>query len=110
MHAERLSRLISDAQFGLIIYDVCHHAIAEDNQRILESLGVFDSEFEGTLVGFTATTQRADGLGLDEVFEALVYSRTLQDMINDQFLVPLRGYRISTAVSLEGIDLSLIHI
>ena len=104
LHAERLKRLIGDAQFGLIIYDECHHAVAEDNQRILEELGVFDADFEGTLVGFTATTQRADGLGLDEVFEELVYSRNLQDMINDKFLVPLRGYRISTAVSLEGLE------
>lgn len=104
LHAERLNRLISDAQFGLIIYDECHHAIAEDNQRILGDLGVFNSDFDGTLVGFTATTRRADGIGLDEVFETLVYSRTLQDMINDQFLVPLRGYRISTAVSLDGLE------
>ena len=104
LHPERLKRLIDEGHFGLIIYDECHHAVAEDNQRILKSLGTFDPNFEGTLVGFTATTRRADGIGLDEVFEELVYSRNLKDMIQDRYLVPLRGYRISTAVSLESLE------
>lgn len=103
LRADRLTRLLSDEAFGLIIYDECHHAVAEDNQRILESLGVFKKDFEGTLVGFTATTRRADGIGLDEVFDEVVYSRSLLDMLKDQYLVPVRGYRIDTSVSLEGI-------
>jgi superfamily II DNA or RNA helicase len=104
LRPERLSRLMSEEQFGLIIYDECHHAVAEDNQRILRDIGAFDDDFEGTLVGFTATTRRADGIGLEEVFEELVYSRTLKEMISDDYLVPLRGYRISTHTSLEGLD------
>jgi len=103
LHSDRLKRLIDEAYFGLIIYDECHHAVADDNQRVLKDLGAFDTDFSGTLVGFTATTKRADGVGLDEVFETLVYTRTLQDMIKDQYLVPLRGYRISTAISLATI-------
>lgn len=103
LRAERLQRLLGDGGFGLIIYDECHHAVAEDNQRVLRDLGVFEPDFEGTLVGFTATTRRGDGLGLEEVFEELVYSRGLQEMIQDKFLVPLRGYRISTSITLERI-------
>lgn len=103
LRSERLSRLVNDERFGLIIYDECHHAVAEDNQRVLRELGVFEDDFQGTLVGFTATTRRADGVGLDEVFEELVYRRSLQEMIKDGFLVPLRGYRISTQTSLEGV-------
>ena len=103
LREERLKRLVIEEGFGLIIYDECHHAVAEDNQRILRQLGVFDDHFTGTLVGFTATTRRADGVGLDEVFEEIVYSRTLLDMIRDKYLTPLRGYRISTETSLESL-------
>lgn len=103
LHADRLQTLVSQQEFALIIYDECHHAVADDNQRILESLGVFETDFRGTLVGFTATTQRADGIGLDTVFEKIVYSRNLMHMIQDQYLVPLKGYRVSTEESLETI-------
>ena len=103
LRPERLNRLMSEEGFGLVIYDECHHAVAEDNQRVLRALGAFDDDFEGTLVGFTATTRRGDGIGLEEVFEELVYSRGLQEMITDGYLVPLRGYRISTHTSLEGL-------
>ena len=104
LRPERLARLLSEEGFGLIIYDECHHAVAEDNQRILRALGVFDEGFEGTLVGFTATTRRADGVGLEEVFEEVVFSRSLIDMLKDQYLVPVRGYRVDTSVSLEGVS------
>ena len=104
LRSERLARLIAEEGFGLIIYDECHHAVAEDNQRVLRELGVFKEGFEGTLVGFTATTRRADGVGLDEVFEEVVYSRSLIDMLRDQYLVPVRGYRVDTSVSLEGLS------
>lgn len=100
LHEQRLNQVKASRQFGLIIYDECHHAPAEDNLRILRQLGVFDADFDGTLLGFTATTMRADGKGLDTVFEELVYSRSLPEMIADSYLVPLRGFRISTHADL----------
>lgn len=100
----RLSRLLQDRQFGLIVYDECHHATAEDNQRVLRQLGAFDPQWEGTLLGFTATPQRADGQGLDLVFERIAYSRTLPDLIRAGFLVPLRGFRVETAADLSDVQ------
>ena len=46
---------------------------------------------------------RGDGKGLDEVFEEIVYSRSLPEMIRDGYLVPLRGYRVSTHADLQHI-------
>ena len=89
---------------GLIIYDECHHAAAEDNMRVLRQLGVFRSEVDGTLLGFTATTARGDGQGLDEVFEKIVSTRTLPEMIEDGYLSPLRGFRISTKADLRQLS------
>jgi superfamily II DNA or RNA helicase len=74
LHEERLARVLAGRDLGLVIYDECHHAAADDNLRILRQLGAFERTWEGTLLGFTATTARGDGKGLDQVFERIVYT------------------------------------
>ena len=105
LHAERIGRVLAGRDLGLVIYDECHHAVADANRAVLERIGVFAADWSGTLVGFTATTRRADGRGLNEVFEKIVAERTLQQMIADGYLRPLRGLRIETKVELDGIPL-----
>ena len=100
---KRLELLLERREFGLVVYDECHHATAEDNKRVLRALGAFDPQWRGTLLGFTATTSRGDGVGLDSVFEQIVYQRTISEMVDDGFLVPLRGFRIATAEDLESV-------
>ncbi|MEP7120311.1 MAG: DEAD/DEAH box helicase [Byssovorax sp.] len=109
LHEERLEQVLRGRDIGLVIYDECHHAAAEDNLRVLRRLGAFDPAWTGTLLGFTATTSRGDGKGLDSVFESIVYTKTLPDLIDAGFLVKLRGYRIGTSADLgslsrEGLD------
>lgn len=100
LHEERLARVIRGRDLGLVIYDECHHAAADDNRRVLAQLGAFDTNWGGTLLGFTATTARGDGKGLDGVFERIVYARSLPEMIKDGYLCKLRGFRISTTADL----------
>jgi len=100
LHEERLARVVAGRDFGLVIYDECHHAAADDNRRVLEQLGAFDERWSGTLLGFTATTQRGDGRGLDGVFDRIVYSRSLPELIDDGYLARLSGFRVSTAADL----------
>lgn len=100
LQSERIQRLRTIKDFGLIIYDECHHAAAEDNMRVLRELGCFDADWNGTLLGFTATTTRGDGIGLGTVFELIAYERTVVEMIHEKYLVPLKGYRINTSVDL----------
>jgi ATP-dependent helicase IRC3 len=103
LREERLSRLLAGRSVSLVIYDECHHAAADDNVRVLRQLGVFADDWDGTLLGFTATTARGDGRGLDAVFERIVYTRTLPELIGDGYLVPLRGFRIETRADLREI-------
>jgi superfamily II DNA or RNA helicase len=104
LHEARLANVIRGRDFGLIVYDECHHAAAEDNLRVLRQLGVFDEHWTGTLLGFTATTARGDGKGLDTVFERIVYTRTLPELIDDGYLAPLAGFRVSTAADLTRLS------
>jgi len=104
LHEARLANVIRGRDLGLIVYDECHHAAAEDNLRVLRQLGVFDERWTGTLLGFTATTARGDGKGLDTVFERIVYARTLPELIDDGYLAPLTGFRVSTAADLTRLS------
>lgn len=98
LHSERLGRVVAGRSIRLVIYDECHHAVAAENVRVLHDLGAFEPDWPGTLVGCTATTRRGDGRGLGEVFERIVYERSLRQMIEDGHLRPLRGIRIDTRV------------
>lgn len=104
LHADRIGSVLQGRDIRLVIYDECHHAAATDNRRVLEQIGAFEEDWPGTLLGFTATTQRGDGQGLDEVFEEIVYQRGLIEMIADGFLAPLRGYRIESSADLRGLS------
>ncbi|MGE0707739.1 MAG: DEAD/DEAH box helicase [Planctomycetota bacterium] len=99
----RLERLVAGRAPGLVVYDECHHAPAEDNLRVLRTLGVFEPEWPGTLLGFTATTARGDGTGLERVFEEIVYQQQLPDLIRAGYLAPLRGFRVATAADLRAL-------
>jgi ATP-dependent helicase IRC3 len=104
LHPDRIGQVLAGRDLGLIIYDECHHAPAEDNMRVLRTIGAFEPDWPGTLIGFTATTSRGDGKGLDTVFERIVYSKTLPDLIDAKFLAPLKGYRIATAADLTRLS------
>ena len=45
LHEERLARVMRGRDVGLVIYDECHHAAADDNLRVLRQLGAFDAEW-----------------------------------------------------------------
>jgi ATP-dependent helicase IRC3 len=104
LREERLAALLAGRDVGLVVYDECHHAAADDNMRVLRQIGAFDPRWTGTLLGFTATTQRGDGQGLDVVFERIVFTRTLPEMIADGYLARLRGFRISTGADLTRLS------
>ena len=104
LHDARLEEVLGARDFGLVIYDECHHAAAEDNLRVLRRLGAFDPNWNGTLLGVTATTMRGDGQGLDTVFERIVYMRTLPDLIEAGYLAPLSGYRVATSADLSRLS------
>src|SRR5690348_5749938 len=41
LHPDRIGQVLAGRELGLIIYDECHHAPAEDNMRVLRTIGAF---------------------------------------------------------------------
>lgn len=85
---------------GLVIVDEAHHAAAPTYLDVLEHYGCFDHT---PTAGFTATMKREDG-GLGDVWQRVVYTRDILEMIADQHLVNVRG----KTVTIDGLDLDSV--
>lgn len=103
LRSERRRRQLHDV--GLVIVDECHHATAQSYMDILKHFGCMSDEKGGVpAVGFTATMSRGDGSALGKVWQEIVYTRQISEMIRDGHLVRPRGIRIKV----DDLDLSRV--
>lgn len=96
----RRNRLAVMPKFDLVIVDECHRSAAKTYQRILAHV----RHPETLLLGVTATPSRSDGVGLDKIYDEIVYQVGILDLIERGYLVPLRGQRITIEA-----DFSKLH-
>ena len=101
--SKRLQRLDPNRFFFLVVVDEAHHATAPTYNRVLDYFGVFEADTPKLLVGFTATPKRGDGQGLDAVFQEIVFSRSLPEMIQAGYLAPVAAYRVETDIDLSRV-------
>jgi ATP-dependent helicase IRC3 len=87
-------------KFDALIVDEAQHAVSQSYRTVID---YFLQNPKLLLVGFTATPNRADGKGLGEVFHEIVDDRDILFGINNGWLADLRGIRIKTGVSLNGV-------
>lgn len=104
--ASRDNRLadLQAAGFDLCIIDEAHHAAAPTYERLVRGLGFLSDDPSKLLLGVTATPKRGDGIGLSSIFQEIVFSRSIAWGIKNGYLSPLSGRRISTRVSLKGVQ------
>lgn len=94
----RLHKFKPDA-FSLIVVDECHHSVARTWRAPLD-------HFSGAKVlGLSATTDRADGVPLKEVFDSVAFDYPLPDAIRDGWLAPL----LIKQVLLESLDFDRVR-
>jgi superfamily II DNA or RNA helicase len=89
---------------SLVIVDEAHHAAADSYRSILRHVGAFTARHAYT-VGFTATLMRADDRGLADVWQEVVYQRSILEMIKAGHLVDVRG----KSVPVDGLDLDSVR-
>jgi superfamily II DNA or RNA helicase len=95
----RLARL--PQRFQTVVVDEAHHATADSYRRVLDWV-----DGSPLLLGVTATPERADNASLGEVWDEVVYSRSLLEMIRAGYLVDLRGLRVRLAVDFSRLRVS----
>ncbi len=92
----RFSRRIS-----LFIIDEAHHAAAPTYRAIVDT--ILDARPDATIIGFTATPNRGDGVRLVDVFHEIVYSMEARAAIDAGYLVPVRSFAIATRTNLDDV-------
>jgi len=95
-NSDRISRFPRN-YFRTIVIDEAHHAAAPTYRRILD---YFENSFT---LGVTATPQRSDNTRLTDVFDEIVYYKTIVDLIEQGWLSRVVGYRIKTDTDISGV-------
>jgi superfamily II DNA or RNA helicase len=97
---QRLARLAPD--FDTIVIDEAHHAPADTYRRILSHCQAWTPD--GPLVvGVTATPERGDGQSLRQVFERIVYQKSLLDMMQAGYLADLRALHVRLQADFDAL-------
>lgn len=90
----RMRRFLDAGGAQRVIADECHHYASPTFRGVLEQLGCFDSSSGTRAVGFTATLARGDNVGLGDIWEDVVATRSLPWMIERGYLVRPEGISV----------------
>ena len=96
---------LKERGYSLLICDEAHHAVSKTYKRLFGELGFLSGDADKLLLGVTATAYRGDSLGLGEIFEEIVYERSILTMMKAGYLCDIRGLEVNT-----GEDISCVHL
>lgn len=94
---QTLVRRLDRYEFDFLIPDEAHHAVSPTYRR------VFDRWPDAHVLGVTATPIRADGQGLNAVFQHMTLGPPIAALIADGYLVEPIAYGPSRAVDLSAV-------
>lgn len=92
--------------FDAVVVDEAHHASADSYVRVLRHTAAGEPDGP-VLLGVTATPYRGDGTPLADVFDRVVYERTLPELIEQEYLCRVRGLRVRTDVNVSEVGTRL---
>lgn len=82
----RLEQLAGQ-RFATVVIDEAHHAHAQSYRTILESV----VGPETLLLGVSATLKRADGAGMDDLFDEVTHQTAMLDLVEQHYLADLQA-------------------
>lgn len=106
----RLARLLAptllgDAPFGLVVIDEAHHAAAESYRKVMHALRC-DEPDGPLLLGVTATPDRGDGKGLDDLFQEVTFAYDIRWGIARGYLCDLKGLRVKLDIDMRNLKVT----
>ena len=84
-------------EFDVIVVDEAHHSPAPTYRKIIE---YFKPRL---LLGFTATPNRNDGVGLKAIYQDIIYERNLRWGIGNGYLSNIHCLRVDIGVDLQHV-------
>ena len=96
----RLDKFKPD-DFDVLVVDEAHHSIAKTYRTIIDY-------FKPRLhLGFTATPNRNDGIGLKEIYQDIIFERNMKWGIENGYLSPIHCLRVEMAYDLRRVAVRL---
>lgn len=87
------SLIANSEPFDLVVVDEAHHSAADSYRKIISELRAGE-DGGPLLLGVTATPDRGDGQGLDDLFDEIVWNYDILWGIRSGFLADVRAKRI----------------
>jgi hypothetical protein len=87
--------------FEIIIIDEAHHSAAQRYREIIEHFQ------PNKLLGFTATPNRADNIRLDNIFDEIIFERSVKWGILNNYLSNIHCKSVNIGYSLKNVRLKM---
>lgn len=88
---------LRDRRVDVVIIDEAHRCRARTWETVI---GFWP---RAILIGLTATPERLDGRGLAEFFDTLVDGASVNELIDDGYLAPVRTFSLPSDLSTDGV-------
>lgn len=88
------------SNIGLLLFDEAHHASASSYRRLIEHYQ------DAQILGVTATPQRIDGQGFQDLFDDLVVGIPTAALIKQGYLSKFRLFTTNQTISTSGVQKS----
>ena len=89
--------------FKVGVCDEAHHIVADTYKKLFGALGFMENNPERLLVGVTATAFRSDNKQLGDVFQEIVYEKSLFSMIREGYLSDIKGLSVETTTDISSV-------
>jgi ATP-dependent helicase IRC3 len=88
------------------VVDEAHRSLADSYYNVYNHFNLIRDNDPRLLLGVTATPQRGNGQGLGSLYQEIVHTYSLRQAIEEGYLVDVKGIRVDTQTSLDGVSIN----